>query len=177
MLFSSHIYSTIFTGYRINVNYCPLFFRMKALNLFQTVYCQFCLYLFCSDVIWICFLLIYLLLVLFFFVWHLELKICVSENHMVKHWKVEEKTGTFTYNTKKKNRNSWCAAIMHSYHVHVWLFVVTLHTIRANLDIDVNLLLKICNMKFCDATKTDVSSPNFISSLCSFSHKLFFSVI
>lgn len=50
---------------------------------------------------------------------------------------------------------------MHSY--HVWFFIISMNTIHANFDIDINLLLKICNMKFCDATKTDVSK--FLFSL------------
>ncbi|XP_031618171.1 uncharacterized protein LOC116337626 isoform X2 [Contarinia nasturtii] len=40
----------------------------------------------------------------------------------------------------------------------MWLFIIVLNTIHENvlsaiLDIDENLVLKICNMKFCDATK------------------------
>lgn len=41
----------------------------------------------------------------------------------------------------------------------VWLLlIIVLNTIHANMDVDESLVLKICNMKFCDPTKTDVSS-------------------
>lgn len=140
----TYIYSTIFTGYRINVNYCSLFFGRR-----HWTYCKF-MPVFIS--LWRCFYSfssIFVLVFVFLSFWQIELgKFVRRWNYMVKRWSAK-KSHTLA------NWNSWCA-IMHSY--HVWFFIVILHTIRANFDVDVNLLLKICNMKFCDAGKTDVSS-------------------
>lgn len=48
-----------------------------------------------------------------------------------------------------------------------FLLIIVLNTIHANLDVDENLVLKICNMKFCDTTKTNVSSNETLWK-CSF---------
>lgn len=55
---------------------------------------------------------------------------------------------------------------MHPY--RMWISIFILYNIVADakcafLDIDENLVFKICNMKFCDATKTDVSFNRFDS--------------